>query len=93
MIIEQLDPSGDLFRGYLTGWELFPVDQLDLEEPVCRFRQRVIEATPGSPDRTRQTEPLEYLLIVIGGVVTAPVRMCDRTFGKVEIAGSSQTRV
>src|SRR5690606_702758 len=93
LIIEQLDPPDNLFPGHLTGWELFPVDQFTLEEPVRRFRQRVVATTPGPPDRTRQSKARKHRSVFIGGIVTAPITMRYSTFRNIDIAGRHLDRL
>ena len=72
-IIEQFDVSGNLPLGYLTGWELLPVDELDLERPVRRFREGVIVANPGPAHGLANTQSLENGRELIGRVVAASV--------------------
>ena len=71
-IVEQFDVSRDFLLGYLTGWELFSVDEFDFQGAVRRFGECVVEAYSGSADGMAQPEVCQGGGVVRGGVVAAP---------------------
>ena len=59
-IVEEFDVVRNLSAGDLTGWELFPVDELDFQRPVGRFGQCIVVADPGSPNRLTDSEVAQF---------------------------------
>ena len=63
-IIAELNPPGNVIHGLPACRVDRPVHQLDFDRAVHRFRERVIVAYSGAPDRLKYSQFLELLRVL-----------------------------
>ena len=86
-IIADLDVPGNVLPCFLSRRVRGSIHPLDLNRRVKRFRQRIIETDPGTPDRLADPQVLEHAGELGRGVITPAVRVEYRAGREIDIPG------
>jgi hypothetical protein len=70
-IVEQFDVAGNIPSRVFPGRVLGPMYPLSLQRREERFRQSVVIADTGPPDRLANVEPTQNLSVLGGGVIAS----------------------
>src|SRR2546429_5063205 len=86
-IVPELDVPCNVLPCFLPCRVSSPVDTLDFQPGIERFRQAVVETYPGPSHGLADLQPFQHRGELTRSGVAAPVRMKDGAFRGIEVPG------
>jgi hypothetical protein len=87
LIVAEFDVPGNILSRLLSRRVSCPVNTLDFQRGIERFRQAVVETYPGAAHSLADPQPVQDSSELAGSVIAAAAGMKNSPVRKIEVPG------